>query len=133
MKVLIHDERPDIPEFLLEIIVNHGYKAGIAKERIVVDPGIGFGKTFEQNYELLGNLKLFADLGAGVLVGPSRKAFTGEFNKLPAEQRQFSTAAAIAIAVLNGADIIRVHDVMEMRQVTDILDRFLAVKCGSGD
>jgi dihydropteroate synthase len=101
--------------------------AGITKDRILVDPGIGFGKTFEQNYQLLGNLKSFRDLAAGVLVGPSRKAFTGEFNKLPADQRQFSTAAAVALALMNGADVVRVHDVREMRQVSDIVDRFREV------
>jgi dihydropteroate synthase len=102
--------------------------ARIAHESVVVDPGIGFGKTFEQNYRLLGDLMRFRDIAAGVLVGPSRKAFTGEFNMLPAAERQFSTAAAVAIAVLHGADIVRVHDVNEMRQVTDIVNRFQAVQ-----
>ena len=103
--------------------------AGIARERILVDPGIGFGKSFEQNYRLLGGLKEYRDLAAGVLVGPSRKAFSGEFNKLPPDQRQYSTAAAVALAVMNGADVVRVHDVREMKQVVDILDRFRDV-CG---
>jgi dihydropteroate synthase len=98
--------------------------AGIARERMVVDPGIGFGKSFEQNHLLLGGLTRFRDLAAGVLVGPSRKAFTGEFCALPADRRQFPTAAAVSVAVLHGADIVRVHDVAEMRQVVDILDRF---------
>lgn len=101
--------------------------SGIPRSRIAVDPGIGFGKSFEQNYRLLGDLRTFRDLAAGVLVGPSRKAFTGEFSKLPPDQRQYSTAAAVAIAVLNGADIVRVHDVREMKQVVDILDRFREV------
>jgi dihydropteroate synthase len=65
-----------------------------------------------------------------VLVGTSRKAFTGQFNKLPADQRQFSTAATIAIAVLHGADIVRVHDVQVMKQVTDICDRFREINTG---
>jgi len=104
--------------------VRFAQEAGIESNRIVVDPGIGFGKSFDQNYHLLGALRALRGLGAGVLAGPSRKAFTGEFNKLPAARRQFSTAAATALAVLNGADVVRVHDVAEMRQVTDILDRF---------
>lgn len=102
--------------------------AGISDEQILVDPGLGFGKTFEQNYRLLGGLEQFRDLAAGVLAGPSRKGFTGEFSQRPANQRQYSTAAAVAIAALHGADVIRVHDVAEMRQVTDIMDRFKAVQ-----
>ncbi|HEY3294451.1 MAG TPA: dihydropteroate synthase [bacterium] len=99
-------------------------QAGIPRSRILVDPGIGFGKTFEQNYRLLGGLDGFRTLAAGVLAGPSRKAFTGEFNHLPPDQRQYSTAAAVAIAALYGADVVRVHDVREIKQVVDILDRF---------
>jgi dihydropteroate synthase len=105
-------------------------QAGMSDNQLVVDPGIGFGKNFDQNHQLLGNLAYFRSLAAGVLVGTSRKAFTGEFNKLPADQRQFSTAATIAIAVLHGADIVRVHDVHEMKQVTDICDRFREINSG---
>ncbi len=108
--------------------VSAAREAGIPHENIIVDPGIGFGKTFNQNYDLLVLMRRFRDLAAGVLAGPSRKGFTGEFSKLSADQRQFPTAAAVAIAVLNGADIVRVHDVREMRQVTDILDRFRSVQ-----
>jgi dihydropteroate synthase len=98
--------------------------AGLPRERVLVDPGIGFGKSFEQNYLLLGGLKTLRGLGAGILAGPSRKAFTGEFNQLPPDQRQYSTAAAVTLAALHGADIVRVHDVREMKQVMDIVDRF---------
>jgi len=106
---------------------------GISCEYIVVDPGLGFGKSFEQNYRLLGSLNRFGDIAAGVLVGPSRKAFTGEFSQLPPEQRQFSTAAAVALAVLHGADIARVHDVKELRQVTDIVDKFRTIQASTVD
>ncbi|MCC6477253.1 dihydropteroate synthase, partial [bacterium] len=91
--------------------------AGVSREQILVDPGLGFGKSFDQNYMLMGSLASFMELAGGVLVGPSRKAFTGELSGLPADERQFSTAAAVAICVLNGADVLRVHDVSEMRQV----------------
>lgn len=101
---------------------------GIARDSIVVDPGIGFGKSFEQNHRLLSGLHRFRDLAAGVLAGPSRKAFTGEFSGALPEQRQFSTAAAVALAILHGADIVRVHDVREMRDVADIVDRFREVR-----
>lgn len=103
---------------------------GVQSESILVDPGLGFGKSFEQNYRLLHSLGRFRELAAGVLVGPSRKAFTGEFSGLPPASRQFSTAAVVAISVMNGADIIRVHDVSEMKQVTDICDRYLELTSG---
>jgi dihydropteroate synthase len=102
--------------------------AGLARENIVVDPGIGFGKTFEHNYRLLGALHEFSDLAAGVLVGPSRKSFLAEFSGLPPDQRQFPTSAAVTIAALHGADVIRVHDVREMREVLEVTDRFRTVE-----
>lgn len=111
--------------------VDAALAAGIPRDHIVVDPGLGFGKSFEQNYLLLGALSAFQDLAAGVLAGPSRKGFTGEFSNLPPRERQFSTAAAVALAVLNGADIIRVHDVGPLRQVTDILDRYREIHAQS--
>jgi dihydropteroate synthase len=113
----------EITESLNEI-VRRAEVAGLHRDAIVVDPGIGFGKSFEQNYHLLGELNSFRGIAAGVLAGPSRKAFTGEFNKLPARERQFSTAATVAIAVLYRADILRVHDIKEMKQVVQICDRF---------
>ncbi len=125
---------PQYPDLLGEVrgylqeAVGVAEREGIERLTILVDPGIGFGKTFEHNYQLLGSLDSFRDLAAGVLVGPSRKAFTGEFNRLPPDQRQYSTAAAVAISALHGADVIRVHDVREMRQVVDILDKFRTVQ-----
>jgi len=113
----------EVKEYLREGIAA-AEAAGIRREQVVVDPGLGFGKTFDQNYQLLSGLHSFADLAAGLLAGPSRKAFTGEFSGLPPDERQFSTAGAVAIAVLAGADVVRVHDVAEMRQVTDIVDRY---------
>jgi dihydropteroate synthase len=116
---LIEDVRNYLREGV-DLALTHG----IPRDYIVVDPGIGFGKTFEHNYELLGKLAEFQGMGAGVLAGTSRKGFTGEFNKLPPGQRQYSTAASVAIAILHGADMVRVHDVGEMKQVADICDRF---------
>lgn len=104
--------------------VEFALRCGMEREQVLVDPGLGFGKSFIHNYNLLHALKSFQGLGAGVLIGPSRKAFTGEFSGLPAESRQYSTAATVAISILNGADIVRVHDVNEMRQVADICDRY---------
>ncbi len=86
-------------------------EAGIARERIIVDPGIGFGKTVQQNLELLDRLRELRVLGQPLLVGTSRKSFTGYTLHLPPEQRVEGTLASVALAIDRGADIIRVHDV----------------------
>lgn len=96
--------------------------AGIPEDRIVIDPGIGFGKRVEDNYEILRRLPEFRGLGCPILVGPSRKSFVGKVLNLPPAQRLEGTAAAVTAAVLNGAHLIRVHDVMEMRRVALIAD-----------
>jgi dihydropteroate synthase len=84
--------------------------------RVVVDPGIGFGKSLEHNLELIRSIDRFADLGAPVLIGVSRKSFLGALlGGAPAERRLHGTAAAVALAVARGADILRVHDVAAMR------------------
>jgi dihydropteroate synthase len=94
--------------------------AGIAANCIVLDPGIGFGKSVAGNVELIRRLAEFAPLGRPLLVGPSRKSFIGKvLGREPAE-RLFGTAAAVAIAVSNGASIFRVHDIKEMRDVADM-------------
>lgn len=113
----------DVRDFLARA-VKQAISAGVTADAILVDPGLGFGKSFDQNYLLMGSLSKFSEIGIGLLVGPSRKGFTGEFSKLPAAERQYSTAAAVAISILNCADILRVHDVAEMRQVADICDRY---------
>jgi dihydropteroate synthase len=105
-------------------------KAGIAKNKIVVDPGIGFGKSFAQNYELLANLKEVAKLGYPLLVGTSRKGFLGQTlarngKAAPAEARIWGTAATVTASILGGAHIVRVHDVAEMAQVARVADCIL--------
>jgi dihydropteroate synthase len=101
--------------------------AGVERERILLDPGIGFGKTFDDNYRLIRELRKLAALGFPVLVGPSRKGFTGQFSGLPPHKRQFATAAAVSLSILHGASAVRVHDVAEMKEVAAIVDRFLQV------
>jgi dihydropteroate synthase len=96
--------------------------AGIASERIILDPGIGFGKTVEQNLELVYRLDELRHLGYPILVGPSRKSFVGYTLNLPPEQRVEGTAAAVALAIDRGADIVRVHDVGAMQRVARIAD-----------
>jgi dihydropteroate synthase len=90
--------------------------AGVRRDRIWIDPGIGFAKTPEQNYALLARLGEIAALGYPVLVGPSRKAFIGAATGAPVGDRLGGTAAAVALSVLNGARGVRVHDVAAMRQ-----------------
>ena len=102
-------------------------KAGIGKSQIIVDPGIGFGKSYAQNYKLIAKLPELARLGYPLLVGTSRKGFIGATlarggKPLPAEQRIWGTAATVAASILNGAHIVRVHDVAEMGQVARVTD-----------
>jgi dihydropteroate synthase len=94
--------------------------AGIRPDRIVVDPGIGFGKSSHGNLEILKNLREFTTLQRPILVGPSRKSFIGKVLNRSVEDRIFGTAAAVALSLANGASIIRVHDVREMRDVADM-------------
>ena len=110
-------------------------KAGVRKDRIVIDPGVGFGKSFEQNYELLSNLPELAKLGYPLLVGVSRKGFLGRTtaNKgktVGPEQRGWATAAAVTASILSGAHIVRVHDVNEMVQVARVADCVLGARRG---
>jgi dihydropteroate synthase len=111
----------DIQRELLESI-DLAHAAGIPDEHILLDPGIGFGKTVEQNLELLDRLGAFRALGYPLLVGPSRKSFIGYTLDLPPDQRLEGTAAAVAIAIARGADIIRVHDVGFMVKVARMTD-----------
>lgn len=105
-------------------------RAGVAKSQIVLDPGIGFGKSFEQNYELLRSLPRLAALGYPLLVGASRKGFLGatlarDGKPAPPQERIWGTAATVTASILNGAHIVRVHDVAEMVQVARVSDRLL--------
>ena len=102
-------------------------RAGVAKSQIILDPGIGFGKSFAQNYELLQKLPQLAKLGYPLLVGTSRKGFLGatlgrDGKPAPPEERIWGTAATVTASILNGAHIIRVHDVAEMVQVARVAD-----------
>ena len=96
--------------------------AGVDSKKIIVDPGIGFGKTTAHNLEILRRLNEFKVLGKELLVGTSRKSLIGNVLGLPAEKRQWGTAATIAIAINNGADLVRVHDVKEMAEVARMAD-----------
>jgi dihydropteroate synthase len=102
--------------------VDLALNAGVEERRIILDPGIGFGKTREHNLELIDRLGEVRALGYPVLLGPSRKSFIGFTLDLPPDQRVEGTAATVAIGIDRGADIIRVHDVKEMARVAKMTD-----------
>jgi dihydropteroate synthase len=106
----------------LEATVSRARHVGVDRARIVIDPGIGFGKRKEQNSEILAHLGQLARLELPVLVGPSRKSFLAQQTE---EQTRFATAAAVTACILAGAHIVRVHDVAEMRAVVEVADEVL--------
>ena len=114
-----------IPEIMdyFRISIRLAKKFGIPEDMMILDPGIGFGKTFDHNLELLNNLDRLAVLEKPILVGPSRKAFIGRIlDGAPASDRLEGTAAAVAVSIMKGANIVRVHDVREMAKVVRVVD-----------
>ncbi len=97
--------------------------AGILPNRIAVDPGLGFGKTYAHNYEIIRRLSAFADLGYPLLLGASRKTFVGIDYALPPDQREEGSLAAAVICACNGAHIIRVHDVQAAKRALFVADK----------
>ena len=116
-----HDLLQEVKDELLES-VHLAQAAGIPEDHIILDPGIGFGKTVEQNLELLNRLGEIRELGYPLLLGPSRKSFIGYTLDLPPDQRLEGTAAAVAVGIVRGADILRVHDVESMLRVVRMTD-----------
>ena len=98
---------------------------GIKKEQIIIDPGIGFGKQLNDNFILIRRLKEFSKLGFPILIGPSRKSFIGLTLDVPSENRLEGTLAAVSVGILNGASIVRVHDVKEVKQTVIITDKIM--------
>jgi dihydropteroate synthase len=121
----------------LRASIRKARRAGVAKSQIILDPGLGFGKSLQQNYELLQHLPVLAKLGYPMLVGTSRKGFLGrtlaqakrsaarEAKPVPPEGRLWATAATVTASILGGAHIVRVHDVAEMAQVARVADYLL--------
>jgi dihydropteroate synthase len=98
-------------------------RAGVSEDKIIIDPGMGFGKTFDHNLEIINNLREFTFLEKPILVGPSRKAFIGKIlGDVPATERLEGTAAAVSISIINGANVVRVHDVKETVKVAKVTD-----------
>jgi dihydropteroate synthase len=106
----------------LEESIDLALAAGVGREQIIIDPGIGFGKTVSQNLTLLNRLDYFKEMGYPILLGPSRKSFIGYTLDLPPDERVEGTAATIAISIDRGANIIRVHDVRQMVRVARMTD-----------
>ncbi len=96
---------------------------GIKRERVILDPGIGFGKTLDHNLEIIAGLPRLADLQCPLLVGPSRKAFIGAITGRPVEERLWGTAGAVAALICRGVHIIRVHDLRQIKEVAAVTDR----------
>jgi dihydropteroate synthase len=120
---------PPLPDVMGAILhdlsasVHRALRAGVDRARLVIDPGLGFGKRKEQNSEILARLRELARLDLPVLVGPSRKSFLAQQSE---EATAFATAAAVAASVLAGAHIVRVHDVRQMRVAAAVADAILA-------
>lgn len=102
--------------------INDASQNGIAPDRIIVDPGIGFGKTTEQNLQILKQLELFKQLNKPILIGTSRKSFIGNLLELPVTERVEGTLATVCWAIAHGADIVRVHDVKATARVARMTD-----------
>ncbi len=112
----------------LEESIDLALAAGVGREQIIIDPGIGFGKTVSQNLTLLDRLDYFKEMGYPILLGSSRKSFIGYTLDLPPEERMEGTSATIAIGIDRGANIIRVHDVKQMVRVARMTDAIVKRK-----
>ena len=115
------DLLPDIIDSLLRSI-SIADRAGVAANHVIIDPGIGFGKNADQNLEVLRGLQEFQSLGYPMVVGTSRKSTIGRVLDLPVSERLEGTAATVALSIVHGADIVRVHDVKEMVRVSRMSD-----------
>ena len=127
--VLMHNQKgteyanllPDLVSSL-KTSVEIALQAGVPQENIIVDPGFGFGKNPDQNLEILNQLKFLQEIGYPVLTGTSRKSTLGLLLDLPADQQVEGTAATVALSIVGGADMVRVHDVKEMVRVCRVTD-----------
>ncbi|MCH2306275.1 MAG: dihydropteroate synthase [SAR202 cluster bacterium] len=130
--ILMHNQKsPKYNNLLDEVfyslnhMVENTLKLGIDTDKIIIDPGIGFGKTTNDNLNILRNLERFKEIGNPILIGTSRKSTIGNVLNLPINDRLEGTAASLAISISKGADIIRVHDVKEMNRVAKMSDAII--------
>ena len=129
---LMHNkEKAEYDNFLVDMLaetqecVNIARRAGISDEKIILDPGIGFGKTYEMNLEAMNHLELFQHLGFPVLLGTSRKSMIGLALDLPVDQRVEGTIATSVIGVMKGCAFVRVHDVKENKRAVQMTEAIL--------
>ena len=130
--VIMHNQHgtdyDDLVQDMVESLarsIDTARRAGVPREHIIIDPGFGFGKTPQQNLEILRHLGEFKTLGHPLLIGTSRKSTIGLVLDLPVEERLEGTAATVAIAIAKGADIVRVHDVKAMARVAKMADAII--------
>jgi dihydropteroate synthase len=109
----------------LQKSIGRAISAGVGKNSIIVDPGVGFGKTVEDNYRIIKYLHELKALGMPIMIGTSRKSFIGKLTGGKPEERQEGTSASIAASILNGCNVVRVHDVAAMKKVTAVADAVL--------
>ena len=115
----------DINSFFKKQII-FAQSNGIVRDNIILDPGIGFGKTFNHNLTIINNLKGLCNLGHPIMVGTSRKAFIGDILDAPPSERVEGTIASVVASVINGANIVRVHDVKEIKKAIMVTEKILA-------
>ncbi len=118
------DVLSDIINFLQERVAA-ATAAGIAQERLIIDPGIGFGKLLQHNLEILRRLDELRSLGRPILIGPSRKSFIGQLTGGPADGRLPGTIASVVLGIIKGADMVRVHDVGEVKRAVQVADAII--------
>jgi dihydropteroate synthase len=109
----------------LSVAATRAMAAGLPREKVILDPGIGFGKTADHNWEVMRRLEELKELGHPILIGTSRKSFIGKLLDLPVTERLEGTEATVVAAVLRGADIVRVHDVLPMTRAVRVADRMI--------
>lgn len=126
------DLMTEIIDFLSERM-EAAVRGGVPEEKILVDPGIGFGKTADDNYRIIRRLEELRCLGRPIVVGPSRKSFIGKVVKGTPRERVFGTAAAVALCITNGAGVVRVHDLRQMKEVAAVADEFVALRTGMAE
>lgn len=124
---LLHDVAAD-----LQALAGDAISAGVDRDQIILDPGIGFGKSVTQNMALINHLDALKALGFPLLIGPSRKSFIGQVLGLGPEEREEGNAAALALGITRGANIVRVHDVRAMARVVRMTDAILATRPDGG-
>ena len=133
--ILVHN-REDVPyDNLIEDIkfdlmesINIALNAGVKRENIILDPGIGFAKTYEENLKVMANLELIKSLDMPILLGTSRKSIIGLTLELPVKERVEGTLATTVMGIMEGCEFIRVHDVLENKRVCIMTDKIMKAK-----